>query len=71
MSSQRIEKKFLELKDKYTIVLVTHILRQAKRVADYVIFIYLGEIIEYGSAIEIFENPKEKLTIEYIKGMIS
>ena len=71
MSSQRIEKKFLELKDKYTIILVTHILRQAKRVADYVIFIYLGEIVEYGPATEIFENPKEKLTVEYIKGMIS
>jgi phosphate transport system ATP-binding protein len=71
ISSQHIEKKFLELKDKYTIILVTHILRQAKRVADYVVFIYLGELIEYGPADEIFENPKEKLTVEYIKGMIS
>lgn len=70
-SSQRIERKFLELKKKYTIVLVTHILRQAKRLADYVVFLYLGNLIEHGTAEEIFENPKEEMTREYIKGMIS
>lgn len=70
-SSQRIEQRFLELKNKYTIVLVTHILRQAKRLADYLIFLYLGELIEHGPAQEIFENPKEDLTKEYIKGIIS
>ncbi|MFH1863805.1 MAG: ATP-binding cassette domain-containing protein, partial [bacterium] len=43
-SSQRIEARFLELKNEYTIVVVTHILRQAKRLADYVIFLYLGEL---------------------------
>ncbi len=70
-SSQRIEKKFLELKNSYSIVLVTHILRQAKRLADYVIFIYMGEIVEDGPAEEIFNYPKEALTKEYIKGSIS
>lgn len=70
-SSKRIEEKFLELKNNYTIVLVTHILRQAKRLADYVIFLYLGEVIEAGPAIEFFENPKQELTREYIKGIIS
>ncbi len=70
-SSQRIERKFLELRDKYTIVIVTHILRQAKRLADYVIFLYLGKLIEHGSAKDIFENPKEEMTKEYIKGVIS
>ncbi|MGB2599821.1 MAG: phosphate ABC transporter ATP-binding protein PstB [Candidatus Omnitrophota bacterium] len=70
-SSQRIEQKFLELKKKYTIVIVTHILRQAKRLADYVIFLYLGELIEHGPAEEIFESPKEEMTKEYIKGIIS
>lgn len=70
-SSQRIEQRFLELKKEYTIVIVTHILRQAKRLADYVLFLYLGELIEHGSAEEIFENPKEKMTKEYIKGVIS
>lgn len=71
ISSQRIEELFYELKNDYTIVLVTHILRQAKRIADYVIFVYMGEIIEHGSANLIFENPREKLTEEYIHGIIS
>jgi phosphate transport system ATP-binding protein len=71
ISSKLIEKKFIELKEKYTIVLVTHILRQAKRLADYVIFLYLGELIEHGSAEQVFNNPKEKLTKEYIEGLIS
>jgi phosphate transport system ATP-binding protein len=70
-SSQRIEERFLKLKDNYTIVIVTHILRQARRLADYVIFLYLGELIEHGAAQEIFENPKQEMTKEYIKGIIS
>jgi phosphate transport system ATP-binding protein len=71
ISSKLIEKKFIELKKKYTIVMVTHILRQAKRVADYVVFLYLGELIEHGTAEQVFNNPKEKLTKEYISGLIS
>jgi len=70
-SSQNIEKNFLELKKQYTIVIVTHILRQAKRLADYVLFLYGGRLIEYGPAQEIFENPKEEMTKEYIQGVIS
>ena len=68
MSADRIEQKFLELKDRYTIVLVTHILRQAKRLADYVIFLYLGNIIEHGPAEKIFGNPKYEKTQAYING---
>lgn len=71
MSSQRIEKIFLELKSQYTIVVVTHILRQAKRLADYVIFLYLGKLIEHGPAHSIFENPKQPETQAYIRGEIS
>jgi len=70
-SSQRIEQRFLELKKEYTIVIVTHILRQARRLADYVVFLYLGELIEHGPAEDIFENPKREMTKEYIKGIIS
>jgi phosphate transport system ATP-binding protein len=70
-SSQHIEKKFLELKDKYTIVVVTHILRQARRIADHIIFIHMGEVIEQGPAKEILENPKEQKTKEYVSGIIS
>ena len=71
ISSKKIEESFNELKQEYTIILVTHILRQARRLADYVVFMYLGEIIEFGPAKEIFENPKEQLTKEYIGGLIS
>ncbi len=71
VSSQRIEEKFLQLKKDYTIVVVTHILRQAKRLADYVLFLYLGELIEHGPAQELFENPKKEMTREYMKGIIS
>ncbi|MFH1857894.1 MAG: phosphate ABC transporter ATP-binding protein PstB [Candidatus Omnitrophota bacterium] len=70
-SSQRIEQKFTELKKYYTIVVVTHILRQAKRLADYVIFLYMGELIEQGPAEAIFQNPQEEMTREYIQGVIS
>lgn len=70
-SSRAIEERFMELKNEYTIIIVTHILRQAKRLADYVVFLYLGELIEHGPAKEIFENPKEEMTKEYIKGIIS
>jgi len=70
-SSQRIEHRFLVLKKQYTVVIVTHILRQAKRLADYVIFLYLGELIEHGPAENVFNNPKEEMTKEYIKGIIS
>ena len=65
---QAIEKKFAELKKHYTIILVTHTLRQARRIADYVIFMYLGEIIEQGPAEQIFRKPKEKKTQAYIEG---
>lgn len=71
VSSKKIEEKFIELKEKYTIVLVTHILRQAKRLADYVAFFYLGELIEHNISDNFFHNPKSDLTKEYIYGSIS
>jgi phosphate transport system ATP-binding protein len=71
VSSREIEELFLKLKQRYTIVMVTHILRQARRVADYVIFMYLGEIVEHGSAEQIFENPQNQITKAYIKGTYS
>ncbi len=68
ISSEAIEKKFVELKQQYTIVMVTHVLRQARRIADYVVFMYLGEIIEQGTASEVFDNPKQDMTKQYLKG---
>ncbi len=71
MSSRRIEECFLELKKDYTIVIVTHILRQARRLADYAAFFYCGRLVEHGPAARMFENPTQRETIEYVKGIIS
>jgi phosphate transport system ATP-binding protein len=71
LSTHKIEELFLELKEKYTIVLVTHILRQARRVSDFIAFVYNGEIIEFGPTEEILLNPKEELTKDYVRGFLS
>jgi phosphate transport system ATP-binding protein len=68
ISSRMIEEKFLELKNQYTIVLVTHILRQARRMADYVVLMYLGEVIEQGTPDELFNNPQHPVTKSYLNG---
>jgi phosphate transport system ATP-binding protein len=68
ISAQRIEDRLVELKGDYTIVLVTHVLRQARRLADYVIFMYLGELVEHGPADEVFNSPREARTRAYVQG---
>jgi len=70
ISAQHIEHRLQDLKREYTIVLVTHILRQAKRLADYVIFMYLGEVVEAGPAHQVFENPVQERTRAYLEGVI-
>jgi len=70
-SSQNVERRLIELKTDYTIIVVTHILRQAKRIADYIAFLYLGELVEHGPAQEIFENPRDPRTKAYLTGEIS
>ncbi len=69
-SAQHIEHKLLDLKQQYTIVLVSHILRQAKRLADYIVFMYLGELVEHGPAHEVFEHPHQERTRAYLEGLI-
>jgi len=71
IAAQQIEKLLLKLKENYTVVLVTHTLRQAKRLADYVVFLYFGKVIEQGPADEFFNNPKNPETVAYLKGDIS
>jgi phosphate transport system ATP-binding protein len=71
ISSRHIEDLFVKLKAKYGVILVTHTLRQALRIADHVIFIYLGEVIESGSADELFTNPRHELTKQYLSGVFS
>ena len=66
VSSKIIENLFRELKKHYTIILVTHILRQAQRLADNVVFMNYGEIIEQGHPKEIFKNPKTEKLREYM-----
>jgi phosphate transport system ATP-binding protein len=71
LSTKKIEELFVKLKEKYTIILVTHTLRQARRIADHIIFMYLGKIIESGPTEEFFNNPKKQLTKDYLSGSFS
>jgi len=71
LSTKIIEELFVKLKEKYTVILVTHTLRQAKRIADNIVFMYMGQIIETGSAEEFFSNPKQQLTKDYLSGSFS
>ncbi|MBE3124610.1 MAG: phosphate ABC transporter ATP-binding protein [Acidobacteria bacterium] len=70
-SSQNVERRLIELKQEYTVVVVTHILRQARRIADYLAFLYLGELVEHGPAAEVFANPQDPRTRAYLTGEIS
>src|ERR1700749_2509944 len=68
ISTARVEELILELRTDYAIVLVTHNMQQAVRTADYTTFMYLGEIIEFGPTEQIFSNPKEQRTQDYVTG---
>jgi phosphate transport system ATP-binding protein len=70
ISAQRIEDLLRGLKRHMTIVLVTHILRQARRLADYVVFLWLGELVEAGPAEQVFNNPLSERTRAYLMGDI-
>jgi len=70
-SSRIVERRLIELKEDYTVIVVTHILRQARRIADYIAFLYLGELVEHGPAAEIFANPRDPRTRAYLTGEIS
>jgi len=68
ISTLKIEELINELKEKYTIVIVTHNMQQAARVSDYTAFMYMGELIEIGATSELFTNPRKKQTEDYITG---
>jgi phosphate transport system ATP-binding protein len=68
ISTAKIEELIHELKEKYTIVIVTHNMQQAARVSDRTAFFYLGELVEYDKTSELFTNPKNKQTENYITG---
>ena len=68
ISTSRIEELVTELKEKYTIVMVTHNMQQAVRVSDYTAFFLLGELVEFGKTDDIFSQPKDQRTEDYITG---
>ena len=68
LSTLKIEELIHELKDQYTILIVTHNMQQAARVSDYTAFMYMGELIEFGATDELFTNPRKKQTEDYITG---
>lgn len=67
-ATARIEKLIRMLGKNYTVIIVTHNMQQAARVADFTAFLYLGKLVEYGDTSSIFENPRNKLTENYITG---
>ncbi len=68
ISTAKIEELIFTLKDKYTVVIVTHNMQQAARVSDYTAFLYLGRLVEYDETKRIFTSPREKQTEDYITG---
>ena len=68
IATSKIENLINDLKEHYTVVIVTHNMQQAARVSDFVGFMYLGQLIEFGPTARIFENPQEELTNNYVTG---
>ena len=68
ISTSRIEDLAMELKEQYTIVIVTHNMQQAVRISDQTAFFLLGDLVEYGNTEEMFSQPKDKRTEDYITG---
>jgi phosphate transport system ATP-binding protein len=71
ISATKIEMLIRKLAENYTVVIVTHNMQQAARISDYVAFLYIGRLVEYGPTKEVFERPKNELTERYITGKIS
>jgi phosphate transport system ATP-binding protein len=68
LATLKIEELLIELKEKFTIVIVTHNMAQATRCSDNTAFMYLGKLIEYGSTMQVFEKPRDKQTEAYVTG---
>ncbi|MGD0638000.1 MAG: phosphate ABC transporter ATP-binding protein PstB [Nitrososphaerales archaeon] len=69
-STSKVEELMVELKENYTVVLVTHNMQQAARVGTSVAFLYKGDLVEFGPAGDVFENPQSPLTEKYIRGSL-
>ena len=71
IATARIEELIHQLRDRYTFVIVTHNMEQAKRIADRTAFFYKGEIVEVGETLDLFTRPKNKLTEDYVTGRLA
>jgi phosphate transport system ATP-binding protein len=71
IATAKIEKLVIELKQDFTVVIVTHNMQQASRVSDFTAFMYLGDLVEFGRTKDIFESPKNTLTEQYTTGEFS
>jgi phosphate transport system ATP-binding protein len=69
ISTSRIEELILELKKKYTTIIVTHNMSQAARISDHSMFMYLGELVEFGATKQMFTKPRDKRTEDYLTGV--
>jgi phosphate transport system ATP-binding protein len=69
VSTNHIEELLLELKEKYTIIIVTHNMSQAARISDFSMFMYLGDLVEHDATRQMFTKPKDKRTEEYLTGV--
>jgi phosphate transport system ATP-binding protein len=70
ISTHKVEDLIDQMKDKYTIVIVTHNMQQAARVSDYTAVMYLGRMVEYGATDQVFNQPKSKESEDYIRGRV-
>jgi phosphate transport system ATP-binding protein len=68
IATAKIEELIVQLKNDYTVVIVTHNMQQAARVSDFTAFMYLGQLVEFGDTTSMFENPKSEVTEKYITG---
>ncbi|MFO7882918.1 MAG: phosphate ABC transporter ATP-binding protein PstB [Kosmotogaceae bacterium] len=71
IATQKIERLIEELSENYTIIIVTHNLQQALRISDYLMFFYMGELVEFNITEQIMENPEDRRTNDYLRGVFS
>ncbi len=71
IATLKVEELIVDLKKDYTVVIVTHNMQQARRVAELTAFMYLGELIEFAETDQIFGNPQQKKTEDYVRGQFS
>ena len=67
-STAKLESSIMAMKGQYTVIIVTHNMQQARRIADYAAFLYMGRLLEFGETERLFEDPEQAMTKEYVSG---